>query len=56
MEEERFVKENMRVHYWDYSGYLEYNQLHPPFEHGVTIFDLIFHLGEKAKDYLKFEK
>ncbi|MGJ0310858.1 WbqC family protein [Aliarcobacter cryaerophilus] len=26
----------------DYSGYKEYEQLNPPFEHGVTILDLIF--------------
>lgn len=56
MEEERFAKENMNLHYWDYSVYAEYDQLYPPFEHGVTIFDLIFHQGEKAKNYLKFVK
>ena len=29
----------------DYSGYPEYAQIHPPFEHEVTILDLLFHVG-----------
>lgn len=32
----------------DYSGYAEYEQLHPPFEHGVSILDLIFNEGDNA--------
>ena len=26
----------------NYENYKEYEQLHPPFQHGVTILDLIF--------------
>ena len=37
----------------DYSGYQEYNQLFPPFEHAVSIVDLIFNEGENAKNYIK---
>ena len=37
----------------DYSGYTEYQQLHPPFEHGVSILDLIFNEGNNAKNYFK---
>ena len=34
----------------DYDGYPEYPQLHPPFEHAVTILDLLFHTGTEAPD------
>ena len=41
----------------DYSGYKEYEQLNPPFEHGVTILDLIFNQGANAKEFMKsFDK
>jgi hypothetical protein len=36
----------------DYSGYPEYRQLYPPFEHGVSILDLIFNEGPNAPQYL----
>ena len=39
--------------YADYDDYPEYEQLHPPFEHGVTIFDLLFHVGTDATSYMK---
>jgi hypothetical protein len=51
--EELFRKENITLHYMDYSGYPEYNQFHPPFEHGVSIIDLIFHEGPQAPKYMK---
>ena len=43
----------IEVIYFDYSGYKEYEQLYPPFEHGVSILDLIFNMGEDAYKYLK---
>lgn len=46
-------KENIQVEWLDYSGYKEYNQLHKPFEHTVTILDLIFNEGDNAKAYMK---
>lgn len=54
MEEDRFEKENMAVEYFDYSGYTEYPQLHGDFEHGVTILDLIFNLGDESPEALKY--
>ncbi|MGE4457039.1 MAG: WbqC family protein [Arcobacteraceae bacterium] len=55
--EELAKKENIKVEWMDYSGYLEYEQLHPPFEHGVSILDLIFHEGSNAKKFMKsFDK
>jgi hypothetical protein len=37
----------------DYAGYPEYSQLHPPFEHGVTVLDLLFMVGPGAPQYLE---
>lgn len=56
MDESKFEKENIKVNYFDYSGYSEYDQLHGKFEHGVTIFDLIFNEGKESNSYLKFIK
>jgi hypothetical protein len=36
-----------------YAGYQEYHQLFPPFEHGVSILDLIMNEGENAYSFLK---
>lgn len=48
-----FDKEKIKLSFIDYSGYLEYKQLFPPFEHAVTILDLIFNEGPNAKKYMK---
>ena len=53
MNESLFEKSGIEVIYFDYSGYKEYEQLYPPFEHGVSILDLIFNMGEDAYKYLK---
>jgi hypothetical protein len=45
--------EGISVRWMDYSGYPKYEQLHPPFEHTVTILDLLFHTGPEAPRYLK---
>jgi len=52
-DEELAEKENIKVEWMDYSGYKEYEQLHPPFEHGVTILDLIFNEGANATKFMK---
>ena len=46
-------KMGIQVEWMDYSGYPEYHQLHPPFEHGVSILDLIFNEGPNAKHFMK---
>lgn len=48
-----FQRNGITVEWMDYSGYKEYDQLYPPFEHGVSILDLIFSEGENAKKYMK---
>lgn len=52
MDEERFAQEGIRLEYIDYSGYCEYKQLYPPFEHGVSIIDMLFNEGPNAKNFL----
>jgi hypothetical protein len=53
MDESLFEKENIRVHYYDYSGYPEYHQLHGEFDHAVSILDLLFCEGPESKKYMK---
>jgi len=48
-----FAAAGIAVAFADYSGYPEYPQLHGPFEHGVTILDLLFHMGEDSLTYMK---
>ena len=38
--------------FMDYSGYPEYQQSYPPFEHGVSVLDLLLHTGSAAASYL----
>lgn len=53
IDEELFQKEGITLTFFDYSGYPEYDQLFPPFEHGVSIIDLIFNQGLHARNYMK---
>ena len=41
-DEQLAKKENIQVKWMNYDNYKEYEQLYPPFEHRVTILDLIF--------------
>ncbi len=51
---ELFAAAGIELEYADYGGYPEYPQLHPPFEHGVSVLDLLFNVGlEAAGRYLK---
>lgn len=53
MDESLFESENIKVHYFDYSGYPEYTQLHGEFTHAVSIIDLIFNEGPEAVKFMK---
>lgn len=48
-----FNEAGIEVQWMDYSNYCEYPQLYPPFEHAVTIFDLIFNCGPESIKYMK---
>jgi hypothetical protein len=47
-----FIKNQITVQYIDYSGFKEYQQLHPPFEHKVSVIDLILNTGFNANKFL----
>jgi hypothetical protein len=49
---ECFQRAGIEVQFFDYSGYPEYEQLHPPFEHAVSVLDLLFHAGPDAPRYM----
>jgi hypothetical protein len=53
LEEGLFAEHGIDVEYMDYSGYREYEQPYPPFDHAVTILDLLFCTGRAAPAYLK---
>lgn len=46
-------KENIQVEWMNYSGYKEYELMFEPFEHGVSILDLIFNVGPDATKFMK---
>ncbi len=48
-----FAEAGIGVEWMDYSGYPEYTQLFPPFEHGVSIVDLLFNEGKNAISFMK---
>ncbi len=50
---EAMEKEGIKLEWMDYEGYPEYPQLYPPFEHSVSIIDLIFNTGPDMKKYMK---
>ncbi len=53
IDELMFKKEDITLTWMDYSNYPEYPQLNPPFEHAVSILDLIFNCGSDAPMYMK---
>ena len=53
LDEVRFKCHGIDVAYMRYDGYPEYPQLHPPFDHAVSILDLLVHTGPEARRFLK---
>jgi hypothetical protein len=53
LSEQSFSGTGIQLEWMDYSGYPEYRQLYPPFEHGVSIVDLLFNEGPRATAYMK---
>ncbi|MEQ1637314.1 MAG: WbqC family protein [Methylococcales bacterium] len=52
IEADLFAQANIKLTWMDYAGYPEYPQLHPPFQHTVSILDLIFNVGADAPAYM----
>lgn len=53
IEDGLFREAGISLEWMDYAGYPEYTQLFGPFEHGVSILDLIFNEGPHARDFMK---
>ncbi len=53
MDESLFERAGVVVEYMNYDGYIEYPQLHPPFDHAVSVLDLLFMTGSEAPRYMK---
>ena len=45
LREELFTQAGIQVEWMNYDSYPEYAQLYPPFEHGVSVLDLLFNVG-----------
>jgi hypothetical protein len=48
----QFEAVGIEVKFASYNHYPEYSQLYPPFEHRVSILDLLFNTGPAAREYL----
>lgn len=53
IQDKLFVKTGIVLEWMNYEGYPEYPQLYPPFEHGVSIVDLLFNAGPAARNFMK---
>ncbi|MCW2993278.1 MAG: hypothetical protein JWQ18_773 [Conexibacter sp.] len=53
LQHDRFDRRDIAVEYFAYGPYPEYEQPHPPFEHGVSILDLLFCTGPEARSHLR---
>ena len=49
---ELFRSAGLEVVFFDYTGYPEYEQPFPPFEHQVSVLDLLFCTGREAPRYM----
>ncbi|OOO28593.1 WbqC family protein [Agrobacterium sp. YIC 4121] len=53
LEDAPFAERGIAVEWFDYSAYPQYPQLWGPFEHGVSVLDLIFNCGPEAERILR---
>jgi hypothetical protein len=53
LEVEKFAAAGIAVEWMDYSGYPEYPQVRQPFEHALSVIDLILNTGPEARRYMK---
>lgn len=56
LDESPFQQAGVQVRWMDYAGYPEYPQLHGPFEHAVSIVDLLWMTGPSAAMYLERQR
>lgn len=53
IDSDQFAAAGIALRYVDYSGYPVHPQLFPPFDHAVSIIDLLFNTGPDALRYMK---
>lgn len=53
LDEVQLRRADIKLTYANYEGYPDYPQLYGPFEHAVTILDLLFNVGGDARRYMK---
>ena len=53
LQEDMFAQESIEVEWMDYSQFEAYDQLSTPFEHGVSVLDVIFNMGPRAQELVK---
>lgn len=53
LDESIFESKGIKISWMDYTNYEEYEQRYTPFEHGVSILDLIFNEGPNAYKFMK---
>lgn len=53
IEPEKFHAAGIALAYADYAGYQVYDQAMQPFEHGVSVLDILFRFGPEARGHLK---
>lgn len=50
-DEQMFLSAGIATEWMGYEGYPEYPQLHGSFEHAVTVLDVLFNTGPRAREY-----
>lgn len=53
---DEFANSEVEIKWMEYGPYPEYSQLCKPFEHDVSIIDLIAHTGPKAREFIFLDK
>ena len=53
LDESKFNSKAIDVHYFDYKNYPEHHQLFEPFNHQVSIIDLLFNEGGHSNKFMK---
>lgn len=54
LSDDAFSEAGIAVEWMDYSGYSEYRQPHPPFDHHVSVLDLLACTGPDARRHLHY--
>jgi hypothetical protein len=56
LDEARFADAGIGVIYFPFGAYRQYPQPHPPFDHHVSVIDLILCTGQRARRYFRAEE